>query len=119
MPPPLPPRENVRALTTKDRVLISADLILSTIDHSTRQLINAGTQQVGKIVDHKYGPEAAESSVLMANTARNAGLVYVDMRGIGRRALLKRAGRTYIKTKLSSNRPAPTEVAPISTPTGK
>ncbi|KAJ2931349.1 hypothetical protein H1R20_g5721, partial [Candolleomyces eurysporus] len=117
VPPPLPSRP----LTTKDRVLISADLILSTIDHSTRQLINAGTQQVGKIVDHKYGPEAAESSVLMANTARNVGLVYVDLHGIGRRALLKRAGRTYIKSKLSSNRPMPSEVAPAgpSTPTGK
>jgi spartin len=90
----------------KDKVLISADLILSTIDHSTRQLIDTSTSQFGKVMHHKYGEEAAESSTLMANTARNVGLVYVDMRGIGRRALLKRVGKTYIKSKVSSRKNA-------------
>ncbi|TFK25054.1 hypothetical protein FA15DRAFT_378241 [Coprinopsis marcescibilis] len=99
VPPPLPPRER---LSTKDKVLISADLILSTIDHSTRQLLDVGTDTAGKVVHHKYGQEAAESTVLMANSARNVGLVYVDMRGIGRRALLKRAGKVYVKSKLAS-----------------
>ncbi|EAU88380.1 hypothetical protein CC1G_05146 [Coprinopsis cinerea okayama7 len=99
VPPPLPPR-----LSTKDKVLISADLILSTIDHSTRQLLDTGTAQLGKVMHHKYGEEAAESSTMIANTARNVGLVYVDMRGIGRRALLKRAGKTYVKSKFSSNK---------------
>lgn len=98
-PPPLPPRK----LTTKDRVLISADLILSTIDDSTRKILDAGTQQVGKVMHHKYGEEAAQSSLLMANTARNVGLVYVDVRGVGRRALLKRAGKNFVKARFSSN----------------
>ncbi|KAH9483660.1 hypothetical protein JR316_0003130 [Psilocybe cubensis] len=98
-PPPIPPR-----LSTKDHILISADLILSTIDHSTRRVLDTGTEQLGRVVGHKYGPEAAQSSLLMAGTARNVGLVYVDMRGIGRRALLKRAGKTYVKSKVSSNK---------------
>ncbi|KAF6765017.1 hypothetical protein DFP72DRAFT_954761 [Ephemerocybe angulata] len=115
-PPPLPPR---KPLTNKDRILISADLILSTIDHSTRQLLDASTQQVGKVMHHKYGAEAAESSMLMANTARNVGLVYVDARGIGRRALLKRAGRQFVKARFSSRDPGvtgqgPTPAAPAS-----
>lgn len=100
-PPPLPSRER---LSTKDKLLISADLILSTIDHSTRQLLDTSTQQLGRVVVHKYGDEAAESTALLTNTARNVGLVYVDIHGIGRRALLKRVGKTYIKTKLSSNK---------------
>ncbi|TFK40246.1 hypothetical protein BDQ12DRAFT_489182 [Crucibulum laeve] len=91
-------------LTKKDRVLISADLILSTIDDSTRKILDTGTESLGKVMGHKYGPEAAQSSVLMAGTARNVGLVYIDMRGIGRRALLKRAGRTWVKAKVSSNK---------------
>ncbi|KAF4614498.1 hypothetical protein D9613_003480 [Agrocybe pediades] len=108
-PPPLPPR-----LTTKDHLLISADLILSTIDDSTRRLLDTGTEQVGRIVGHKYGPEAAQSSLLMAGTARNVGLVYVDMSGIGRRALLKRAGKNFVKARvknmmgLNAAQPVPT-----------
>ncbi|KIM49553.1 hypothetical protein M413DRAFT_438742 [Hebeloma cylindrosporum] len=103
--PPLPPRsgEVQPRLTTKDHILISADLILSTIDHSTRRMLDVGTEEIGKVVGHKYGPEAAQSSLLMAGTARNVGLVYVDMRGIGRRALLKRAGKTFVKARVSSN----------------
>lgn len=99
VPPPLPPRK----MNNKERILISADLILSTIDDSTRKLLDASTGQVGKIVHHKYGEEAAESSTLMANTARNVGLVYIDMSGIGRRALLKRATKTFVKARFQSN----------------
>ena len=30
----------------------------------------------------------------------NVGIVYIDIRGVGRRALLKRAAKGYIKAKL-------------------
>jgi spartin len=89
-------------LTTKDRVLLSLDLILSTIDDSARRVLDTGTQEIGKVVGHTYGPEAAHSSLLMAGTARNVALVYVDWKGVGRRALLRRAGRTFVKAQMSS-----------------
>jgi spartin len=102
-------------------VLLSADLILSTLDRSARQLLDGGTEAFATVVGHKhvilyplsfhmltklvcrYGPDAAHSSMLLAGTARNIGLVYVDMAGIGRRALLKRAGLQFVKTCLSNN----------------
>lgn len=48
-PPPLPERK----LKTKDHILISADLILSTIDDSARRVLDAGTEQIGKVMGHK------------------------------------------------------------------
>ncbi|KAG5641100.1 hypothetical protein DXG03_005987 [Asterophora parasitica] len=99
--PVLPPRV---PLSRTARVLLSADLILSTIDHETRRLLDGGTQTIGSVVGHKYGPQAAESSLLMAGTARNVGLVYIDMRGIGRRALLRRAGTHFVKGQVRSYR---------------
>jgi spartin len=53
--PPLPPRSggSQPRLTTKDHILISADLILSTIDHSARRMLNTGTEEIGKVVGHK------------------------------------------------------------------
>lgn len=62
---------------------------------------------------HKYGPEAAESSLLMAGTARNVGLVYVDMKGIGRRALLRKAGKGYVTGKLRSDQSNKRPVPPV------
>ncbi|KAF8966484.1 hypothetical protein BDZ97DRAFT_1657594 [Flammula alnicola] len=95
--PPLPERR----LKAKDHILISADLILSTIDDSTRRILDVGTEQIGKVVNHKYGPEAAQSTLLMAGTARNVGLLYVDMHGIGRRALLMKVGKTIVEAAVS------------------
>ncbi|KAF8655845.1 hypothetical protein AX16_002929 [Volvariella volvacea WC 439] len=120
--PPLPPRSGPGAaapqpipgtnyqgkplkLGTKAKILLSADLILSTIDDSARKLLDGGTDTVGNVVGHKYGSEAKESSLLAAGTARNVGLVYIDLSGMGRRALLKRAGKQYIKANFSSGQP--------------
>lgn len=52
------------------------------------------------IVLCRFGPDAAETSLLVAGTARNVVLVYVDMQGIGRRALLNRAGKQFIKARV-------------------
>lgn len=41
---------------------------------------------------------------MITGTARNVGLVYVDLSGLGRRAILKRAGKQYIKGKISSGK---------------
>ena len=100
-------------LTTTRRLLISADLILSTIDDSTRKLLDSGTTNLGRVVHHKYGAEAAESSLLMAGTARNIGLVYIDMSGMGRRALLRRAGMSFVKSKVQNREDGKRPVPPI------
>ncbi|KAF7353750.1 Senescence domain-containing protein [Mycena venus] len=91
------------ALALKARILLSADLIWSTIDNSTKRILDSGTHNLGAVVGHKYGAEAAESSLLMAGTAQNLALVYIDLRGIGRRALLRRAGKEFIKGRIASS----------------
>jgi len=78
--------------------MISADLILSTFDDSTKQILNVGSQELNAVVAHKYGPEAANTVSLLTGTATNVAIVYIDMRGIGRRALIKRVGKEYIKS---------------------
>ncbi|KAJ7043004.1 hypothetical protein C8F04DRAFT_1073345 [Mycena alexandri] len=104
-PPTLPPRKSGEVislkLSTTARILLSADLILSTIDNSTRRLLESGSENLGTVVGHKYGPEAGESSVLIAGTARNVALVYIDLRGIGRKALLRRAGKEFVKGRVT------------------
>ena len=41
-----------------------------------------------------------EASLLVGHSVRNVGVVYIDVRGVGRRALLKKAGKKYIKATL-------------------
>ncbi|KAJ3973509.1 senescence-associated protein-domain-containing protein [Lentinula raphanica] len=107
--PPLPPRSNTpqapplppRTLTKKAKLVLSADLIMSTIDQSLKQLIDVGGRSATRVVEHRYGREAAQSTALMAGTAMNVTLVYIDMQNIGRKALIKRVGKQYVKSKLA------------------
>ncbi|KAL0573898.1 hypothetical protein V5O48_008046 [Marasmius crinis-equi] len=100
--PPLPPRK----LGTKARIVLSADLILSTIEESTKKIINISADRADAMIRHKHGEQVAESSKAMAGTARNIGLVYVDLQGIGRKAIVKRVAKTYVKTRVKQHREA-------------
>ncbi|KAH7928190.1 hypothetical protein BV22DRAFT_1005393 [Leucogyrophana mollusca] len=101
---PLPPPGSTNpkpTIRTRERVLLSADLVLSSIDDSMRQFVDAGSANLGRAVEHKYGREAAQSAGLITGTGKNIVAVYIDMRGIGRRAIVKRAGKEFVKARLS------------------
>ncbi|CEL54491.1 hypothetical protein RSOLAG1IB_07094 [Rhizoctonia solani AG-1 IB] len=96
-PPPRPPR-------LLNRILISTDLILTTLEQSAGQLVSHGTDAASKVAGHRYGPEAGAHTKHFGETVRNVGVVYIDARGVGRRALIKRAGKRMIKGRLGSGR---------------
>lgn len=121
--PPLPPRSNYSRtpspqpapmpatsargsppspLKTRHRLLLSADLILETMDSSVQRIVSVGGDNLARAVEHKYGPEAARSAGFVVGTAKNIVAVYIDMRGFGRRAIIKRVGKEYAKARLSS-----------------
>lgn len=41
----------------------------------------------------RYGAEAEQSTNYVTGTARNVVLVFIDVKGVGRRALIKNAGK--------------------------
>lgn len=55
------------------------------------------------LVCGRYGPDAQRSTHLASHTARNVVLVYVDVRGFARKALLKKAGKEFVKARVSGN----------------
>ncbi|EIN08005.1 hypothetical protein PUNSTDRAFT_144466 [Punctularia strigosozonata HHB-11173 SS5] len=91
-------------LKNKARLVASVELILSTLDQSTKKILDVGSDSLSAAVGHKYGEKAGESARLMTGTMRNVGLVYVDLRGLGHRALLKTAGVEVVKTRLRDGR---------------
>ncbi|GJE87993.1 Senescence domain-containing protein [Phanerochaete sordida] len=96
----------------KDKLLMSANLIITTVDDSARRMFEVSTDRIGAVVGHKYGSEAQRTTHLASHTARNVVLVYVDMRGFARRALLKRTGKEFIKARVSGTK----SVAPTPPP---
>lgn len=53
---------------------------------------------------YRYGPEAGAHTRHFGETVRNVGVVYIDARGVGRRALIKRAGKRMIKGRLGGGK---------------
>ncbi|KAF8497211.1 hypothetical protein F5888DRAFT_337344 [Russula emetica] len=97
-PPPPPP------LRTRTRLALSAALILSSMETSALQLVEAGGAAVSAAVTHKYGTEAAENAAIVGRTVRNIVLVYVDVHGLGRRVIVKPLAKTWVKGHIASVR---------------
>ncbi|KAH9890576.1 hypothetical protein C8Q73DRAFT_651934 [Cubamyces lactineus] len=98
---PLPPP---RPLKTHEKLLLSANLVLATVDESAKRMLDVGSQQLSAVVGHKYGAGAGRTTELATHTARNVTLVYIDMQGLARRALIKKAGKEWVKARLGSRR---------------
>lgn len=92
-PPPLPPRKKPGLL---NRLLTSTDLLLTTVESSAYHLISHGTNSLSTALGHKYGKDMEDSVKHVGESVRNVGVVYVDARGVGRRALLKTAGKRIV-----------------------
>ena len=74
-----------------NKSLIAFETIADSIDASTKQLLNTSSSAATNVVRHKYGEQAADISHNLGSVVRNVGLVYVDARGVTRKALIKGA----------------------------
>jgi spartin len=93
--PPLPPRRRLL-----NRLLTSTDLLLTTLESSASHLITHTSTSLSAVATHKYGPDAGRAVGMVGDSVKNVAVVYIDMRGVGRRALLKVAGKRMIKAKM-------------------
>ncbi|KAI0373231.1 hypothetical protein BV20DRAFT_963050 [Pilatotrama ljubarskyi] len=133
VPPPLPPRSRSKSpipsgekstsapspapsapagpftgqpkpLKKHEKLLLSANLVLATVDDSVKRVFDVGSEQLTAVMSHKYGPDAGKSTHLATHTARNVTLVYIDMQGLARRALIKKAGKEFIKARVGGRK---------------
>jgi len=76
-----------------NKSLIAFETIADSLDASTKQLLSTTANATTSMVRSKYGDQAADISHGIGATVRNVGLVYVDARGVTRKALLKGAAK--------------------------
>jgi len=76
-----------------NKSLIAFETIADTLDASTKQLLSTTSNAATTVVRHKYGDQAADVSHGIGSSIRNVGLVYVDARGVTRKALIKGAAK--------------------------
>ena len=82
----------------KARIALSAALVLASIDTNATRLVEGGSNAIVAAVTHKHGQDAGENTRMATGTARNVVLVYVDVAGMGRRAIIKRVVKKSVKS---------------------
>lgn len=80
----LRPKEPPKAPTGKrplvSRLLLAGDVLLTTVEAGSIQVLGASTQSATKSIAHKYGDEAGEAAGLAGGSVRNVGVAFVDAR---------------------------------------
>lgn len=71
------------------------------IDQAARNLLGSTSSAATTMVTHKWGPEAGDISRSLGGGFKNVGLVYIDVTGVSRRAILKSVAKGMVVGKTS------------------
>jgi len=83
-----------------NKSLIAFTTVMDGLAESgTRLVTDAGTAST-IAVNHKYGADAGEIAATVAGGVRNVGLVYVDVTGVSRKAIIKSVAKGMVVGKV-------------------
>ncbi|WVQ99458.1 hypothetical protein IAU59_006593 [Kwoniella sp. CBS 9459] len=94
--PPVPPRKK----KLLGRLLLAGEVVLTSLEATAHDLINNGTIAASSAAGHKYGPDAGQATALVGGSVKNVAVVYIDVAGVGRRAILKSTAKGFVRAKL-------------------
>lgn len=83
-----------------NKSLMAFATVTDGIDHATRNILTSATSSATNIVTHKWGPEAGELSKHLGGSVKNVGLVYIDVTGVSRKAVIKAVGKGMVVGKV-------------------
>ncbi|GAA5950840.1 hypothetical protein JCM3765_004607 [Sporobolomyces pararoseus] len=93
------PPTGLKGLVAKS--LIAINTVGDHLDASGKTLLESGSKSASQVVHHKWGSEARGIVDDAGSSVKHCALVYIDARGVTRRALLKAVGKGALKAKMS------------------
>ncbi|KAI1377534.1 senescence-associated protein-domain-containing protein [Hypoxylon crocopeplum] len=83
-----------------NKSLMAFTTVADGIDHATRNLLTSASSSTTSMVTHKWGAEAGELSKHLGGSVKNVGLVYIDVTGVSRKAIIKAVGKGMVVGKV-------------------
>ncbi|KAI0111849.1 senescence-associated protein-domain-containing protein [Daldinia grandis] len=83
-----------------NKSLMAFTTVADGIDHATRNLLTSASSSTTNIVAHRWGAEAGELSKHLGGSVKNVGLVYIDVTGVSRKAVIKAVGKGMVVGKV-------------------
>lgn len=72
-----------------NKSLMAFNTIVDGAEQAGKTLLGSTTNSVSTVVGHRWGPDAGEAARNIGGGFKNVGLVYIDVTGVSRRAILK------------------------------
>jgi spartin len=85
-----------------NKSLMAFNTVADGIEQAGRNLLTGTSSSVTTVVQHRWGPEAGEVSRHLGGGFKNVGLVYIDVTGVSRRAILKSVAKGMVVGKVTN-----------------
>ncbi|KAF2770261.1 hypothetical protein EJ03DRAFT_291645 [Teratosphaeria nubilosa] len=95
---PLPEDQYKPGLLNKSMIAFST--IGDGIAYSAKNLLTTSGAAASTVVGHRYGEEAGSLAANLAGGVKNVGLVYIDVTGVSRRAVIKSVAKGMVVGKV-------------------
>ncbi|OAL54085.1 hypothetical protein IQ07DRAFT_502815 [Pyrenochaeta sp. DS3sAY3a] len=87
-----------------NKSLIAFSTVADGISYSGRTILTHGGAAASAAVGHKYGAEAGSITSDLAGGVKNVGLVYIDVTGVSRRAIIKSVAKGMVVGKVKDKK---------------
>ncbi|KAK3687369.1 senescence-associated protein-domain-containing protein [Podospora appendiculata] len=79
-----------------NKSMMAFSTVMDGFEQGARNLLASTSDSVATVVEHKWGPEAGEVSRRLGGGVKNVGLVYIDVTGVSRRAIIKSVAKGMV-----------------------
>ncbi|CAH0054912.1 unnamed protein product [Clonostachys solani] len=79
-----------------NKSLMAFNTVFDGVEQAGRNLLTGGATSMSTVVGHRWGAEAGEVAAHLGGGVRNVGLVYIDVTGVSRRAILKSVAKGMV-----------------------
>lgn len=83
-----------------NKSLMAFSTVTDGIEQGARSLLTTASESATTMVTHRWGDEAGDISRHIGGSAKNVGLVYIDVTGVSRRAVVKAVGKGMVVGKV-------------------
>ncbi|CAO2657885.1 Nn.00g071450.m01.CDS01 [Neocucurbitaria sp. VM-36] len=87
-----------------NKSLIAFSTVADGISYSGKTILTHGGAAASAAVGHKYGAEAGSITSDLAGGVKNVGLVYIDVTGVSRRAIIKSVAKGMVVGKVKDKK---------------
>lgn len=82
-----------------NKSMMAFSTVMDGVEQAGRHLLASTSDAATTVVQHKWGPEAGDVSRSIGGGVKNVGLVYIDVTGVSRRAVIKSVAKGMVVGK--------------------